>query len=180
MADATLNALLDALPPLPCDRARIDVVAVRPALDQRAFPAVLELCPERGAVGDRWIHRTWRYLEDGRPDPGVQVALANTRLIHALQAFSGNPHHPGDTLLADLDLSMTNLPVGARLRAGTALLEVSSVVNDGCTKFAAAYGAAALAWVRQPGFETVRRRGCFCRVVEAGCIRAGDWLIRAD
>ncbi|RME68341.1 MAG: hypothetical protein D6781_11220 [Verrucomicrobia bacterium] len=176
MSQATdrIEALWSALPPAPTDTGTVVQVCVRPELDQRAFPALLELCPRRGAIGDRWVRRTWRHLPDGSPDPRVQVAVASARMMTFLQRLAGVRHHPGDTLIVDLDLSAGNLPVGARLRVGTAVIEVSDIENDGCAKFARHYGEDVLAWIRAPENRERRLRGLFARVVAAGRVAAGD------
>lgn len=169
-----LDARHAALPPPPREGGRVVSVCVRPDLDQRRFPEVLELCPRRGAVGDRWERRTWKHLPDGSPDPRVQVAVAHGPTIALIQQLTGSTQHPGDTLLVDLDLSMDNLPAGARVRVGTAVLEVSDVENDACAKFAARHGADLLAWIRAPENRARRLRGLFARVVTPGLVRAGD------
>lgn len=171
---AELDARHAALAPAPRSQGRVLQVCVRPGPDQRHHPGVLELCPDRGAVGDRWIQRTWMHLPDGRPDPRVQVAIAHGPTIAMIQALTGCPHHPGDTLLVDLDLSEANLPVGTHLRARSALLEISDVENDACAKFAARHGAEILAWIRAPANRSRRLRGLFARVLEPGHVRAGD------
>jgi len=158
----------------PQNKGVVTGIAVRPDLDQRAFPDTLHLHPETGVEGDRWIRRTWKYLEDGSPDPRVQVALCNSRFIDLVWKTSGSDHHPGDNLIVDFDLSEQNLPAGFRIRVGTALLEISDVLNDGCAKFAKHYGKEAFAWTRHPDSHPLRIRGCFARILEAGQIRIGD------
>lgn len=171
---AELNSLALPLPAPPRERGIVRQVCVRPGLDQRSFPETLELSPERGAIGDRWEHRTWRYLPDGRPDPRVQVAIANATTIAWLQELTGNPHHPGDTLLVDFDLAATHLPSGSLLCVGSAVVEVSDVENDACAKFAKQFGSDVFAWIRAEENRAKRWRGLFARVVQGGVVRVGD------
>ena len=70
-----LDDLYASIPPAPSDSGHVVQVCVRPGLNERAFPETLYLCPDRGAIGDRWERRTWVYLPDGRPDPRVQIAI---------------------------------------------------------------------------------------------------------
>lgn len=171
-----LERLWSAIPPSPSSIGTVANVCVRPDLNQRAYPEELEVCPQRGAIGDRWEKRTWMYLPDGNPDPRVQVAVANSRMIEFVQRLAGSDHHPGDTLIVDLELSELNLPVGALMRIGSAMIEVSDVENDGCAKFADHFGADILQWIRLPGNRARRLRGLFARVVKAGTIRVGDGI----
>ena len=174
---ADLDELWSTVPASSGDRGRVAQVCVRPDIDQRFFPEVLELCPRHGAIGDRWERRTWMHLPDGSPDPRVQVAIANERVLRFLQKLTGCTHHPGDTLIVDLELSAHLVPIGARLRVGTAIIEVSDVENDACSKFAAHYGAEIVAWIRTPANRPKRLRGLFARVIEAGTVRNGDEIV---
>lgn len=171
---ARLAQELAALGPLPRDHAAADVLCVRPGPDLRELRTELQLDPALGAVGDRWVHKTWMHLADGRPDPRVQVAIGNTAILGVIQRLSGNCHHPGDTLLTTLDLSADNLPAGTRLRVGTAVLEVSDVENDACAKFATRHGSTVFEWIRDPANRSRRLRGLFARVAVAGTVHLGD------
>lgn len=153
---------------------RVTQVCVRPGPDARSFPDTLHLDPDRGALGDRWERRTWMHLPDGRPDPRVQVAIADQRLISFVQELTSCTRHPGDTFLVDLDLSEEALPAGARLAVGSAEVVVSDVENDACAKFALHHGADVLAWIRAPHNRALRLRGLFARVHRAGAVRRGD------
>ena len=125
MTPAEIEARHAAAVAVDRDEGRIVQVCVRPDLDQRAFPEILELSPSRGAIGDRWERRTWMHLPDGRPDPRVQVALMDYRVLAFLQEITSCRHHPGDTLLIDLDLHTKQVPTGTRLRTGSATIEIS-------------------------------------------------------
>jgi len=78
----------------------------------------------------------------------------------------------GDQLFVDLDLSATNLPVGTRLRIGSATIEVAAKPHTGCAKFSARFGIDAARWVNQSREQ--RRRGLCAIVVEPGEVSVGD------
>ena len=175
-----LDRLYRALPPRPTDTAQINSLNVRPGPSQREERTVIELDPVRGAIGDRWERKTWLYLPNGKPDPRVQVAVCNSRVLAMLQQTTGVHHHPGDTVFTDLDLGTNNLPVGTLLRMGPALLEVSDVENDACAKFAAYYGAVVLAWIRLPQNRALRLRGLFAKVVSGGVVSLSDTIAKVS
>ena len=86
-------------------------------------------------------------------------------------------HMAGDNLLVDLDLSEAALPVGARLRAGTAVLEVSDQPHLGCKKFQARFGDEALRWINAEEHRSRRLRGVNCRILAGGRVAVGDPII---
>lgn len=179
MTEAELDALYRVLPPRPTDSARVESLNVRPGpTGEREQRALIELDPVRGAIGDRWEHKTWIHLPDGRPDPRVQLALCNSSLLALMQQAAGTQHHPGDTIFTNLDLSAKNLPSGSQLRIGTAVIAISDVENDACAKFSAHYGDVIFQWIRRPDNRSLRLRGAFARVVTAGTVRLGDSIAR--
>ena len=169
-----LDRLYQALPPRPCDTAIVNSLCVRPGANLREERTAIEFHTERGAIGDRWENKTWMYLPNGKPDPRVQVALCNSRVLVMIQQATGVHHHPGDTVFTDLDLSAANLPTGSRLQIGQAIIEISDVENDACAKFAAYYGAPVLSWIRLPQNRALRLRGLFARVILGGLVSLGD------
>jgi hypothetical protein len=171
-----LDQLYSSLPPLPAETARVNSLCVRPGPNLREERAVIEFHPERGAIGDRWEHKTWLYLPDGKPDPRVQVAICNSKILALIQKATGVLHHPGDTIFTDLDLSIQNLPDGARLRVGQAIIEVSDVENDACGKFAAHYGVPVLQWIRLPHNRPFRLRGLYAKIVSGGTVCVDDLI----
>jgi MOSC domain-containing protein YiiM len=62
------------------------------------------------------------------------------------------------------------------LRAGTAVLRVSDVPNDGCAKWKVRFGAAAMQWVIDPAHAGLRLRGLLCAVETDGEVAVGDRL----
>jgi len=69
-------------------------------------------------------------------------------------------------------VAVATLPVGTRLRLGSALLEVSPAPHTGCKKFRERFGLEALTWVND--HRDRRLRGMNCRVLEAGAVAVGD------
>lgn len=161
-----LQRLYDSLPAAPVERGRVDLLVVRTAPGEHATPDAAQLTPEAGVVGDRWVQPMLR-------DKERQVTLMRTAVAELV--CDGQPLHlPGDNLLVDLDLSAHNLPVGTRLRAGTALLEVTKKPHLGCKKFTQRFGADATRWVNTDDAKVQKLRGINCRVIEAGGVRLGD------
>jgi MOSC domain-containing protein YiiM len=79
----------------------------------------------------------------------------------------------GDNLIVELDLSAANLPTGSRLRVGEALVEVTPKPHNGCTKFRARFGEAALRFVQAPPTRDQNLRGIYWKVVEPGEVSVG-------
>jgi MOSC domain-containing protein YiiM len=80
----------------------------------------------------------------------------------------------GDQLFVDLDLSEANLRAGDRLSVGSAVLEVTRQPHNGCRKFSARFGPAALAFVNSPEGKQLHLRGIYARVIQSGEVRVGD------
>ena len=155
-------------------RRTVQTICVRPDLDWRVYPDSVELCPRRGAVGDRWKSHPWMRLEDGSADPRVQVAITNMRTLSIFRKAAGNDIYPGDTFAVDFDLSEASMPVGQIFRIGSAELEVSDVYNAACAKFAKRYGKSSLTWINAPENRHLRLRGIYCIVRKSGTVNLND------
>lgn len=172
----TLETLMAALPDVlaaPKDRTLAEQLCFRPGRNLRRHPDRLHLTRAEGVPGERWLTEPWLRLPDGRPDPAIQVSILPSRVDRLVRIHPDQPH-PGDTILADLDTSEANLPEGTLLRAGTAVLRVSPVFNDGCVKWKVRYGQEAKDWITLPGHPPLRLRGILCSVEEDGWIATGD------
>lgn len=119
-----------------------------------------------GLVGDKWAA--------GKRKRAAQVTLMSHRVAQLVTEGHAPLHAPGDNLLVDLDLSVENLPTGARLRAGTALLEVTDDPHLGCHLFRARMGDEALRWVNWAQWRDRRLRGVKCQVIADGEVRVGQ------
>lgn len=136
----------------------------------------LQLDPVQGVVGDRWIRKTWIYTPEGNPDPRIQVCILGTRVLQLIRRDPDGMTYPGDNIVADMDFSEANLPVGSQLQAGTAILEVSDVFNTACSKWRQRHGNDSLKWINLPENLPHRLRGVLCKVVQAGEVSLTDTL----
>lgn len=175
---AQLAAALPHVCAAPKTATIIDSLCFRPARNQREFPAELRLSRAEGIRGDRWLTEPWLRLPDGRPSPDIQVSILPLRVLNLVWIDRETTPHPGDTIIADLDTSLANLPPDSLLQAGTAVLRVSDEFNDGCVKWKLRYGKDAKDWIVAPGHPEMRLRGILCAVEQDGIIRPGDRLFK--
>ncbi len=165
----SLDALekgLDALPLAPVDRGRVTLVVARHEGGVRETPRRVTLTLENGVPGDAWGRRPPR-------DPDGQLAVMQTDV--ATLIANGQPLTLfGDNLFLSLDLSSGNLPVGSRIRAGSATLEVTPMPHDGCRKFRGRFGPDALRFVSKKDLRHRNLRGIYLRVIEPGEAGPGD------
>lgn len=171
---AELAAALPHVLAAPKTDTHVNELCFRPAYNQREFPDQLTLTCASGVPGERWLTAPWLRLADGSPDPNIQVSILPQRVLDLVWTDRENTPHPGDTIIADLDTSLANLPDGCLLQVGTAILRVSSEFNDGCVKWKARYGVAAKDWITATGHPQLRLRGVLCAVEKDGIVRKGD------
>jgi hypothetical protein len=177
MPQITAAALTAALPHVlaaPKTDAPIAVLCFRPGFNQRSFPDSLTLTRAEGIPGERWLTQPWLKLPDGSPDPRIQVSILPTRVADLIWRDRDTTIHPGDPIIADLDMTVDNLPPGTLIRAGTATLRVSDEPNNGCVKWKARYGEAAMDWITDPQHRALRLRGVLCSVETDGVVRLTD------
>jgi MOSC domain-containing protein YiiM len=166
----------------PADAGRLELIVARPAEERRELLDRATLDEREGLVGDMWSVRPSPSSADGGPNPEAQVTVMSARAA-ALVADSAEPSEwaqAGDQLYVDFDLSHRNLPTGARLQVGEAVLEVSELPHLGCGKFARRFGVEALKFVNSGVGRAARLRGVNTRVVVTGAVRRGDPVRRLD
>lgn len=171
-----LNAALGHVMAAPKDGAAIEMLCHRPGYGQRAFVDELAVTRAEGIPGERWSTAPWLRDAQGNPHPGIQICIVPKRVLDLVWIDRENTPHPGDTFVADMDMSLANLPTGTILKAGTAELKVSDVFNDACVKWKVRYGKDAKDWITAPGHPELRLRGILCAVHRDGVIRNGDRL----
>ncbi len=166
---------LDKLACAPKDSGRVIGLVARGAEGERATPSSILVTPESAIQGDRWARERsqgearwgtdqYQEMQITTMEAGVGELIANGQ---PLSLF-------GDNLLVELDLSSANLPIGSRLRIGSAALEVTPFPHTGCTKFRARFGADALRFISEKSRRTRNLRGIYLRVVEQGEIAVDD------
>jgi hypothetical protein len=157
----------------PKDESSISLLCVRPEEGERVFPESVDFSVARGAIGDNWERGTWLTLDDGSPSPDVQVSILPKRIFDLV---CEGAIHPGDTVIADLDLSEKNLPIGQQLKLGEAIVEVGPEPNYGCDTWAHRYGNDALRFVAKKDHQPYRLRGVLCKIVKDGKVSVGDTI----
>ncbi|MBC6442932.1 MAG: hypothetical protein GDA53_07380 [Rhodobacteraceae bacterium] len=160
----------------PRDNAPVETLCFRPDFGERDFRDTLALTVDHGIPGERWARAPWLRLKDGSPDPRIQVSILGRRTLDLCWRNRETTVHPGDTMIADIDLGEHNMPAGTRLQAGTAVLEVSTKFNDACPKWIRRYGRDSFDWFNRPENRTHRLRGTLCMIVQDGIVRKGDIL----
>ena len=182
MSDLATRAELDlALPDVlaaPKTDAKVELLCRRPDRNQRDFTELLTLTEAGGIEGDYEMKKPWLTLPDGSPDPRIQVSILPKRVLDLVWRDRENVTFPGDTIIADLDVTLENMPVGTRLKLGDALVEVSDVWNEGCAKWKVRMGREAYDWTSAPEHEALRLRGIYCLIVGDGTVRLGDTIAK--
>ena len=158
----------------PADGGPLQMIVRRPDVDAREVIAEGELDGAVGLVGDSWKDRGSTVTPTGGPNLAAQVTIINSRLLALLAQSEERWPLAGDQLVIDIDMSEDNLPAGARLAIGSAVIEISKEPHTGCRKFAERFGHDALRFISTPMGRRMRMRGINTRVVQSGTIRVGD------
>src|SRR3981081_2432261 len=169
-----LEASIDHIRESPSDAGTVELIARRPAEDEREVLTEAHLDLYEGLVGDTWRARGSSRTPDGGPSMEAQLTLMNARAAAAIAGERKRWPLAGDQFYVDLDISRTNLPPGSRVQIGSAVIEFSEPPHTGCAKFQSRFGVDALRFVNSPTRRELRLRGANCRVVVSGTVRTGD------
>lgn len=159
-------------PPAPTDNGRVELIVARLGDGKHATLDRATVDAADGLEGDRW--------RDGKRNPDTPISLMSAHVVRTIAPDHQLVPDAGDNLLVDLDLSAAALPVGARLRIGETVLEITPEPHTGCKKFHARFGSAALRWVNHRDHRDEHLRGRYARVVQGGTITRGDVITRLD
>ncbi len=158
-----LETGLAALPPAPRDSGRVVLLVRRPAENAREVLPRAQLSPDEGLPGDKWGLKPVR-------NPEAQLTVMRHDLAELI-ANSQSLALFGDNLFVALDISTANLPPGSRLRVGGAVVEVTPLPHDGCSKFKARFGNDAVGFVNAKPTRDQNRRGIYWRIIEPGEVK---------
>lgn len=169
-----LLAGLDHIRRSPKGEGVLDLIVRRQAINEREVLEQAQLDLIQGLVGDTWIRRRSTSTPDGSPNIEMQITVMNSRVASLVAQEKDRWQLAGDQLYLDMDLSAENMPAGARLAVGSAVIEVTAPPHLGCRKFVARFGVEAMKFVNSPVGKDLRLRGIHARVVQPGTIRTGD------
>jgi hypothetical protein len=169
-----LEAGLESIRQTPTDAGAVRLIVRRPKENEREVLLEGQLDLVQGLIGDGWKQRGSSRTPDGSAHPEMQITIMNARVIALLAPEQEHWPLAGDQLFVDLDLSSQNLPPGARLAVGSAVLEVTAPPHTGCKKFAARFGPEALKFISTPEGRSRQMRGIHAKVVQPGTVRIGD------
>lgn len=166
------HLLLQAALASPKDGGALRRIVLRQPDRTHLTPEKAAISVDGGLQGDRWSLKPDH-------DPSMQVSLINARFIDATGGTPERAALSGDNLAVDLDIGFENLPVGARLRVGSAVLEITDHPHKGCSLFERHYGKPARDLVDSPEGRALRLRGVYARVVTGGEVKVGDPVTKA-
>jgi hypothetical protein len=173
-----LDAGLQDILASPKDNGEVQAIMIRPISEQRRDVEHCDVSLARGVHGDHWEKGCWMTTDDGKPHPDVQICIMNSRCIGLIAGERTNWPPAGDNLFVDIDLSPANLAPGQRVKAGSAILEITDTPHNACDKFVERYGRDAAVFVNTGAGREHRLRGIYARVVKEGRITVGDRFVK--
>lgn len=158
------NQLADVLES-PKDNGTLNLIVCRPRTGEREVLETGELDIEKGLIGDDWL------FIDGNPE--TQLTIMNSRIASLLAQDENRRKLAGDQLFIDLNLTDENLPTGAKLEIGTAIIEITAQPHNGCKKFVERFGLDVMNFVNSPIGKQFHLRGIYAKVIKSGTIQQG-------
>lgn len=166
--DHLQQALADR-PAAPLDTGVLTRIVRRVEGGRRETLERTALTAAEGVPGDAWGRAPDR-------DPVAQITVMEAD-VAALIANGQSEELFGDQLFVTIDLAADSLPIGSRVRIGSAVLEVTPQPHNGCRKFMARFGNDALKFVSMKELRHRNLRGIYMTVVEDGEAAVGDPVV---
>ncbi len=173
-----LEAGLNHIRQSPADDGVLDLIVIRPDVDQREVLQQGQLDLEQGLVGDNWKVASANHSKGGKPDYESQINIMNARAADLVAQSKDRWPLAGDQLYVDFDLSEENAPPGTQLKIGEAVLEITPPPHLGCKKFVARFGIEAMKFVNSEVGKQLHLRGVNAKIVQPGTIRTGDRVVK--
>ncbi len=158
----------------PIDNSLLEMIVIRPDVDERKIIQEGYLDVEKGLIGDNWITRGSSKTLDGGSHPDMQLNIMNSRCIAHIAKSKERWQLAGDQLFIDLNLSDENLPTGTQLNIGEAIIEITAIPHNGCKKFTQRFGLDAVKFVNSVIGKKMHLRGVNAKIIRSGTIKTGD------
>jgi hypothetical protein len=175
----TSTELLAGLPHImdsPKNMGPIELMVIRPAVNERKVVNQIDLSFKEGCRGDIWPSKKSSSNPFGKPDLEKQITLMNARAIDLCAGSKDLWPLAGDQIYVDMDLSIKNIEAGTELQLGTAVIKVSAKPHNGCKKFTERFGIDSMRFVNSEEGKALRLRGINAYVVREGIVKLGDKL----
>jgi hypothetical protein len=169
-----LEASLEHIKQSPTDKGKLEMIVIRPDVDQRKILQEGYLDVEKGLVGDNWSTKGSSKTTDGTSHPDMQLNIMNSRCISHIAKNKDRWQLAGDQLFIDMNLSDENLPPETQLNIGEATIEITAIPHNGCKKFTQRFGMDAVKFVNSPIGKKMHLRGINAKVVKSGKINNRD------
>lgn len=165
---------LELIKKAPKNEGTLELIVIRPKVNEREVLKEGTLDLAEGLVGDSWKQRGSGRMEDKSAHPEMQLNIMNARVINLIAQEKERWALAGDQLYLDLDLSLENLPHGTQLSLGSAIIEVTPQPHTGCKKFVERFGLDAMKFVNSPLGRALNLRGINAKIIKNGNITVGD------
>lgn len=169
-----LQASLAYIKKSPGDNCIVEMIVIRPDVDQRKILQEGYLDIDKGLIGDNWYTKGSSKTKDESSHPDMQLNIMNSRCISRIAKNKERWQLAGDQLFIDMDLSYKNLPTGTQLIIGAATIEITTIPHNGCKKFAQRFGTDAVKFVNSPDGKIYHLRGINAKIIRSGKIKVGD------
>lgn len=144
----------------------------------------LKLIEDFGVEGDyhsgKLVRHRYLAAKDATRPNHRQVLLVDLTIVEDLrkQGIDPQPGSLGENILVD-GMGLMSLPVGTRLKIGTALVELTEV-RDPCSQLNETHRDLLKAVVQKKDAEIQFNAGIFARVIAGGMVRPGDAVVLAS